>query len=58
LNEEANLVIDDPGLARLHRDSFARDRSVAREVTPVEWRDRPRYLKCLDAAAHLLRPML
>lgn len=59
LNDEANLLIEDPDLVRRHlEESFQVDRGVAREVLRGEWERRPPGRKLVDAAAHLLRPQV
>lgn len=59
LNDEANLIIEDAGLAREHEDrSFRIDRRVAEEVRREAWEKRPLPRKAVDAAAHLLKPQV
>jgi len=59
LNDEANLLIEDPALVRQHEEqSYAEDKRTAREVLVGEWRGRPLHRKLIDAAAHLLRPQV
>ena len=58
LNDEANLNVLDPGLARELVAVFEGDKARARRCTAQEWRRRPLSEKLVEHGAGLLRPQL
>jgi cardiolipin synthase len=58
LNDEANLNVLSPALARQQIEVFERDEARARQITLQAWRDRPWREKALERAASLLGSQL
>jgi len=58
LNDEANLNVLDPRLAKEESDNFDEDKARAREISYAEWVHRPLAQKLADKAASLFRSQL
>jgi len=58
LNDEANLNVQDPTLARHEREVFERDRARSRQVTLDQWRHRSRWQRFWEWLAGPLRAEL
>ena len=58
LNDESNLNILCPHIAKLELQQFDDDLKRSRRITYEQWRNRPLYQKLRDRAASLLRSQL